>query len=220
MNNLFNIILSKRKKNATDDSMVSFDTEQIEKNVWRIKMDRRQRRTREAIFRAFTKLLTEKSFDKLTVGEIIACADVGRATFYAHFETKEFLLKELCEELFCHIFDSVCVPPEEHRHIFSCEEQGSVFLHLLKHLEKNDNNVLKLLVGRNNELFLEYFKNNLKELVKSQLPLFSHQKSSALPEDFLINHITATFVETVRWWAANGRKESPETVAEYFFLAV
>ena len=87
-------------------------------------------------------------------------------------------------------------------------------------LLKNDNNVLKLLVGRNNELFLEYFKNNLKELVKSQLPLFSQRKSGALPEDFLINHITATFVETVRWWAANGRKESPETVAEYFFLAV
>ena len=66
-------------------------------------MDRRQRRTREAIFSAFTQLLAQKDFAQITVGQIIEKADVGRATFYAHFETKEFLLTALCEELFAHV---------------------------------------------------------------------------------------------------------------------
>lgn len=183
-------------------------------------MDRRQRKTREAIFEAFTELLSEKSFEKMTVGEIIERADVGRATFYAHFETKDFLVKELCEELFCHIFDSVCVPPADHKHIFTCSENGSVFLHLIKHLKKNDKNILKLLFGRNNELFSEYFKKNLETLVESQLSLFEKRKSEKLPRDIFVNHITATFVETVRWWVEHGMKESPETVEEYFKLLV
>ena len=69
------------------------------------KMDRRQRKTREAIFKAFISLLSKKHYSKITVGEIIEIADIGRATFYSHFETKDFLLKELCVELFNHIFN-------------------------------------------------------------------------------------------------------------------
>jgi len=183
-------------------------------------MDRRQRKTREAIFLAFTELLSKKDFGQITVGEIIAQADVGRATFYSHFETKDFLLKELCKELFCHIFDSTIKEHPEHKHIFECDAPDSVFLHLFQHLQKNDNNILKLLSCQNNELFLRYFKDNLQRLVKTQLPLFEERKNKNLPESFWINHISSTFVETVRWWIDNGMEQSPEVITEYFYLTV
>ena len=70
-------------------------------------MDRRQRKTREAIFAALIALLSQKDFAQITVGEIIDRADVGRATFYAHFDSKDLLLRELCQELFCHLFDAM-----------------------------------------------------------------------------------------------------------------
>ena len=183
-------------------------------------MDRRQRKSREAIFAAFTALLSKKDFSQITVGEIIDKADVGRATFYAHFETKEYLLKALCEELFCHIFDAMNKEHPEHRHIFDCDAPESVFLHLFQHLQSNDHNILELLACQNNELFLRYFKSNLQKLVESQLSLFAGRKNEQLPDSFWVNHIASTFVETVRWWIDNGRKESPETVTEYFYLAV
>jgi AcrR family transcriptional regulator len=183
-------------------------------------MDRRQRKTREAIFKAFTQLLSKKDFHQITVGEIIDGADIGRATFYAHFETKDFLLKEFCQELFCHIFDTENHEGHIHRHIFDCEGADSVFLHLFQHLQKNDNNILLLLSSRNNELFLKYFRNNLEILIESHLSLFESQKHPNLPEAFWKDHIISTFIDTLKWWIHNGMKECPETITQYFFTVV
>ena len=183
-------------------------------------MDRRQRKTREAIFNAFSDLLSKKEFGQITVGEIIDKADIGRATFYAHFETKDYLLKELCEELFCHIFDASNNKNKDHKHIFDCDAPDSVFLHLFRHFQKNDNNILALLSSQNNDLFLRYFKLNLTKLVESQLYLFKDRKNEKLPDSFWINHIASTFVETIKWWIDNGLKESPETITDYFYMAV
>ena len=182
-------------------------------------MDRRQRKTREAIFSALIALLSEKDYTQITVGEIIDKADVGRATFYAHFETKDYLLKELCQDLFCHIFDGTqqhC----HHSHMFQCEAPDSVFLHLFQHLRRNDNHILQLLSCPNNDLFLQYFKEHLQILVAQQLTAFAARKDPRLPEDFWVNHIASTFVETLRWWVENGMQETPETITEYFHLAV
>lgn len=183
-------------------------------------MDRRQRKTRNAIFEAFISLLSERSYDRITVEQIIARADVGRATFYAHFETKEFLLTDLCKELFDHIFVAGAGEGKAHTHLFDCEAPDSVFVHLLQHLKKNDNHVLDLLSSQNNSLFLDAFQKNLVRLIQSQLPTFAHRKDPRLPEDLWVQHIAATFVTTVRWWLQNGMTQSPETITQYFLLAV
>lgn len=182
-------------------------------------MDRRQRKSREAIFNAFTQLLTKRDFSQITVGEVIEKADVGRTTFYAHFETKEFLLKEFCEELFCHIFDSE-ESEHHHRHIFECEGEENVFLHLFKHIQSNDNNLRLLLSSQNNEIFFGYFKENLLTLSKSQLDLLKGREVEKLPEDFRVNHIASVFVEVLKWWIDTGLKESTETITEYFYMAL
>ena len=181
-------------------------------------MDRRQRKSREAIFNAFICLLSKKHYNKITVGEIIEIADIGRATFYSHFETKDFLLKELCVELFNHIFNTNEHKCNKNRNIFDCDSQDAVFLHLFKHIKQNDNNICKLLSSQNNELFLDYFKAEVRLLIVNNILDFNNKKPKGIPEDFWINHITSTFIETLRWWIKNKMIQTPELITEYFFL--
>ena len=183
-------------------------------------MDRRQRKSREAIFNAFISLLSTKHYNKITVGEIIEIADVGRATFYSHFETKDFLLKELCAELFDHIFNVEKQNVSANRTIFDCDNSDDVFLHLFKHIKKNDNNLLSLLSSSNNEIFLGYFKENLLKLCEGQLDLLKGREVESLPEDFRVNHIASVFVEVLKWWIDTGLKESEKTITEYFYTAL
>ena len=183
-------------------------------------MDRRQRKTREAIFQSFISLLSHKNYSSISVQDIIDSADIGRTTFYAHFETKDYLLKELCDELFCHIFDSSEGNERAHTHIFECEAPDSVFLHLLRHLQENDYNIIQLLSSQNNEIFLQYFKSNLQNLIQIQFDKKIIAQKSNLPENYLIHHISSSFVNTVSWWISQGMKESPELITEYFLKTI
>lgn len=181
-------------------------------------MDRRQRKSREAIFRAFTELLTKKPYNQITVEQIIQRADVGRATFYAHFETKDTLLSELNRELFCHIFHGT--EEAEHRHIFECEAPDSPFLHLFQHLIQNDHQILSLLSCPSDELFRQSFKFELEGLIRREYAWIAEGKQPGLSEEFWVNHAAATFVETVCWWIVHGKKETPEQIFKYFQLAL
>lgn len=183
-------------------------------------MDRRQQKTREAIFDAFSHLLSEKNYSKITVQEIIDAANVGRTTFYAHFETKDDLLKDLCSELYEHIIDAALDRTHTHGLYSKEEAPNSVFLHLLQHLQENDRNILGLLSCESNDLFLRYFKNSLNRLIKIYLESHPDTQIRGLPEDFLVNHISATFVEMVLWWLNNQRKQTSDELAGYFSAVI
>lgn len=63
------------------------------------RVDRRVRRTREHLKEALVALIEERGFESLSVQDIIDRANVGRATFYAHFDNKEDLLVSGFEDL-------------------------------------------------------------------------------------------------------------------------
>lgn len=176
-------------------------------------MDRRQQKTRAAIFTAFTTLLTQKSYSKITVQDIIDTADVGRTTFYAHFETKEDLLKALCEALFQHIMDSAKDCTHTHG-LYTNDQPESIFCHLLQHLQENDHHILELLTCDQSGIFLRYFQDSLSALIESHYIEPSDQ--FVVPRDFLIHHISGSFVEMVLWWMKGHQKYTPVELDQYF----
>ncbi|HGD1877536.1 TPA: TetR/AcrR family transcriptional regulator, partial [Streptococcus agalactiae] len=51
--------------------------------------DRQIQKTKVAIYNAFISLLQENDYSKITVQDVIGLANVGRSTFYSHYESKE-----------------------------------------------------------------------------------------------------------------------------------
>lgn len=179
-------------------------------------MDRRQQKTRTAIFTAFSRILAQKSYSKITVQEIIDAANVGRTTFYAHFETKDDLLKALCEELFGHIVSSALDCTHTHGLYSDRNAPESVFCHLLQHLQEDENNILELLSCESSEIFLRYFKDSLNKLIQNQFVNQNRKNNTDISQDFLVNHISGSFVEMVLCWIKGRMKQTPEELDRYF----
>ncbi len=64
------------------------------------KPDRRIQRTRQLLHEALITLILEKGYDAITVQDILERANLGRSTFYAHYQDKEALLLSGFQELF------------------------------------------------------------------------------------------------------------------------
>lgn len=170
-------------------------------------MDRRQQKTRKAIFKAFRSLLERKRYDHITVQDIIDEADVGRSTFYAHFETKDLLLDALCEELFFHIFEHDPCP-----WVGKDTDLESKLSHTLWHIRDEKNDLSGILLSDSGELFMTYFKRHLHKTFEDFIDIFKVD----VPREFLLNHLVGSFAETVMWWIKEEMKTPPESVAAYF----
>jgi AcrR family transcriptional regulator len=64
------------------------------------KGDPRVRRTRDRLGDALVELLVEKSFDDITVHDVLERAGVSRSTFYTHYRDKNDLFLSDAEEFF------------------------------------------------------------------------------------------------------------------------
>ena len=166
--------------------------------------DRRITKTRKAIYTAFLQLLNQKNFESITVQEIIDLADVGRSTFYSHYESKELLLDELCRYLFHHLFER-----DEHL------SPQDYLAHIFQHFKKNQDHVSSLLLSKN-----DYFIRQLrKELEHDVYPMLADKLIQGHPEipHSYLKHLTVNhFIETISWWLKKGKAYNEQEVVSFY----
>ena len=83
-------------------------------------------------------------------------------------------------------------------------------------MQEDGNNILELLSCESSEIFLRYFKDSLNELIQDQFVDQNRKTNTGIPRDFLVNHISGSFVEMVLWWIRGRRKQAPEELDRYF----
>lgn len=180
------------------------------------KLDRRSMRTQKLIFDAFDELLAENQYSKITVEDITSRANIGRSTFYSHFQTKDELLYKSCQKLFQHVFaEKVFV---EATHDFSqARDFNDYITHILYHLKDNKKIIKSMLTFEDSGVFMNYFKEYIYDSFSTVIQPID---TSNIDKGYINNHIVSSFVETIRWWFSHNLKDSPEKIADYYLYII
>ena len=170
--------------------------------------DRRVQRTRRLLQEALLSLMVEKGYEAITVQEIIDRADVGRATFYAHFADKRTLLTSGIEDLRTALVDA-------QRQALARGDGRTRGLSFSRPMLEHAAGRLPLwraLAGRESGAFvLRRIHDMLAEIVRNDVAALGITRSSPHRE-LVVQHLTGAFMGVMTWWLDDGARLSPEEV--------
>lgn len=170
-------------------------------------IDRRVARTRTALYDALVALIRRKDYAAITVEDILAEANVGRSTFYAHFTSKDDLLQRSLDRL---------------RDLLLEVQQGQASSHaagwdparaLFEHVSEYADVQAALAGGHGGAVLREAVDKVLADVLRQAM---SAGPVGGLPRELAIQHVVATFNTTLRWWFEHRPEMAPAEVDALF----
>lgn len=174
-------------------------------------MDARKAKSRAAIVAAFSELLCEEDYGKITVGDIIARAHVGRATFYGLFKSKDDLLSELVSDICTHALDDDGTP---------LDDPFVQVEHILSNLWERRQGVRALVAGAGSRVFADSLRKTIMSLAAETVPIDPTGPAGTMDRSFLLHHIASSFVGMVQWWAWHNFQANKSNVAKDYLSAI
>jgi AcrR family transcriptional regulator len=163
-------------------------------------MDRRVRKTREALYSAFVALVAERGYDGFSIQDLIDEADVGRTTFYAHFKAKEDLL----QFGFNRWRDELTSLPKS-----TAAERRAFMEALLGHAKSHAGLFAALLNGGGGALAETEFRSILEEVVAAEVGPGVHRAT-------MIAMLSGALLAAIRQWIDAGVKGSGAEILDAF----
>ncbi|WP_026567365.1 TetR/AcrR family transcriptional regulator [Bacillus sp. UNC41MFS5] len=169
------------------------------------KVDRRIAKSQVAIKNAVTELMSEKSFDDITIQDIADRADVNRGTIYLHYTDKYDLLDKLIEE---HIENlrELCQSASE----MTFQEGNYVWY---EYFERNYLFFSTMLASKGAPYFRSRFLDLVVEEFKPEVDI-SDGKNKGLNDEVILQFFGSAVVGAVEWWFKNGMPLPARVMAE------
>jgi AcrR family transcriptional regulator len=175
-------------------------------------IDRRVARTRTMIQDGFISLVLKRGYDPITIKDICDAANVGRATFYSHYRSKDDLKRAGLE----HLRRSLLKRRGDAAGKGSLSFSLLVFQHARDHLH-----LYRALAGsRGGAVALEAISEIVAELVSADLAATGYSASgraaSTIPRDLVVRFVTGGFMAILTGWLDTGAKLPPERMDDAF----
>lgn len=170
------------------------------------KLDRRVRKTRNAMGEALVALILEKGYDAITIQNITDRADVAHATFYRHYRDKdELLMYKLAE-----IVEEIAAFTREPN------LQDSEAYLIFKHVEEN-HILYQILLSSPGAVHVRQAiqKTIASDMLKTCPPLYDPQ-NTLIPGEVAANHIAGSLLLLIEWWLNHDMPHPPYHMAKIY----
>ncbi|EME7221462.1 TetR/AcrR family transcriptional regulator [Enterococcus faecium] len=168
------------------------------------KVDRRILKSQEAIKKAVLELMTEKSFDRITIQDIANRANVSRRTIYLHYTDKYDLLDQLVK-VHMNELRSICESAVD----LSLKEANLLWF---EYFEKNYLFFSTMLASDGATFFRSQFLEFVVQEVKKHH--ISDGENQTLDQEVFIQFFGSASVGLVEWWIKNGIPLSPRDITQ------
>lgn len=178
------------------------------------KQDRRAKRTERNLRQALHSLISEKGYDAVTVQDIAGRADVGRSTFYAHFENKD----KLHLSAFDDVRNALLHGGEE---TGENDKTGGDFnfdsLPLFRHADES-RRMYRALAGRTaGNMFLKNMFRQIYDLVLRELQnRLPENRKDSIETKAAAHFYASSLVSMLTFWLDNDLPLSPEEMNDLF----
>jgi AcrR family transcriptional regulator len=165
--------------------------------------DRRVQRTQQLLEQALLSLIKEKAFDAISVQEIIDRANVGRATFYEHYDNKEDLLDSGFHGLEARLKER---QREARSRGCNLDEQLFAFSHELLGHAYEHRDVFPAMVGKRGGAVIQHvLRKLLVALVREDVKATASEGGAgAVPPEAIVQFLANGLFGLLVWWL-NGR---------------
>lgn len=171
------------------------------------KTDRRSLRTRHLVGRAWLELIREKGYDAITVNDIIARANVGRSTFYAHYRDKDDLFVKEVDRVIDALHSDALRDPRDEGWYFPS-------LGLFRHVGDEYELYRALLWSSGMDLFVREMQKSLARRIERGLQESGNTYEIPIPA--LATFVASSFLALLKWWLENKMVHSPEEMDDMF----
>jgi len=165
--------------------------------------DRRVRRSKRDLAAALLELTAERPYASIQVHDITERADVGYATFYRHYASKDDLMLSIFDEITSELEDAA-------------SESGTVFFReegrlLFTHVQKYEGFYRSLLA--NPDLARQLKKLLAQRIIRHMRGEAVPADRAAFPIDLAANHIVAALIGLIEWWLEKDQQPTIEAMA-------
>lgn len=188
-------------------------------NLKQVSINRHQKRkqqTRTRIMQSAIRLFMEKGYDHVTISEIAEDADIGRATFYLHFDDKIDMCIAIINQNTQYMIDQT---GEQVKHMSIRERSYYSWVEMFRVVETQVPYYYAL-IGKD---FLEIFQRNREYTVAQylyNLAQGNYDIEVDLPNDFMANFIAGAVQQVIGFWLQSDFKYTALEMAEMMYKII